>query len=113
MPKSAAAVKKTKKGRVSMSSALFDLSSSIMSAAEKLCDDGPGGALLTTPQRHTAAVWAIEEEEDLSDEEMLDAVELIRERVDVADVYLTIKKKERRTQYLVRAMAKFVKDDVI
>ncbi|KLO05895.1 hypothetical protein SCHPADRAFT_838762 [Schizopora paradoxa] len=98
-----------RRSRTSGSAAMLALSGSLDAVTEafKESADTPAAGILTTPQRRTAAIQAIEESEDLSDEEMLDAVELFREKPDVADAYMAIKKKPLRTAYLKRTLSRY------
>ncbi len=106
----ASAPKKRKsRSQATGSSAMLALSESLDAVTEAFKDstDMPAGGILTTPQRRTAAIQAVEEDEDLSDEEMLDAVELFREKPDVADAYMAIKKSSLRTAYLKRTLVRY------
>ncbi|KAH8102343.1 hypothetical protein DFH11DRAFT_1779430 [Phellopilus nigrolimitatus] len=92
---------KKKKGRQSGTTAIFSLSSSIESAVDAFnsSSEGPASqAILSSPQRKSAAIRAVEESEELSDNEMT---------TDIADAYLALGKKSTRTVYLNRALAKY------
>lgn len=61
-----------------------------------------------SPLRKRAAIKVVEDTEELSDSEMVDVVEMFRERTGVADAYLSIRKKSTRTAYLNKALQKYI-----
>lgn len=61
-----------------------------------------------SPLRKRAAIKVVEDTEELSDLEMVDVVEMFRERTGVADAYLSIRKKSTRTAYLNKALQKYI-----
>ena len=100
-----------KKGRQSGAAAIFALSGSIESMASSFNAAAGGSssqALLTSPQRRTHAIQAIEEDEELSDEEMVNVADLIRRNTDIADTYLALKKPSLRSAYLKKHLDEFI-----
>lgn len=100
----------TKRGRPSGAAAIFALSESIDSVITTFNATAEGttsAVALTSPQRKTAAIRAVEHDEELSDHEMVDVADLIRERTDIADTYLALTKKSTRTAYLQKQLAKY------
>lgn len=61
-----------------------------------------------SPLRKRAAIKVVEDTEELSDSDMVDVVEMFRERTGVADAYLSIRKKSTRTAYLNKALQKYI-----
>ena len=53
-----------------------------------------------TPQRRARAVQQMERDDDLSDNEMNDAFQLMQTDVSIVDTYNAIGRKERRTRYI-------------
>ncbi|OCB87770.1 hypothetical protein A7U60_g5093 [Sanghuangporus baumii] len=99
-----------KKGCQSGAAAIFALSESIesvISAINTTSKASGSQPSFTSPQRKTAAIRTIEEDEGLSDTEMVEVADMIRERTDIADAYLALTKKTTRTAYLRRALDKY------
>ena len=101
--------KSSRKGQKSGPAAIFALSESIESVASVISNPTLGTSSqmqLTSPQRKTAAIRAIEENENLEDEEMIDVVDMIREKTDIADMYLALTKTSTRSAYLRKQIDK-------
>jgi hypothetical protein len=68
---------------------------------------GEGPSVMTSPQRQTAAIEAIEANEELSDEEFATAVEMLQEKSQAATAYLAIKKPKLRSIYLRKQLDQY------
>jgi hypothetical protein len=65
--------------------------------------DGLGegtSAVMTSPQRQTAAIEAVEANEEMSENEFTAAVEMFQEKSRTATAYLAIKNPKARSAYL-------------
>ncbi|KAL5536484.1 hypothetical protein ACEPAF_306 [Sanghuangporus sanghuang] len=100
-----------KKGRQSEAAAIFALSGSIESMASSFSAAAGGSSSqvpLISPQHRTHTIQAIEENEELSDEEMVNVADLIWRNTDIADTYLALKKPLLRSVYLKKHLDELV-----
>ncbi|KAF9233928.1 hypothetical protein BU15DRAFT_79627 [Melanogaster broomeanus] len=58
-----------------------------------------------TPEQRKIAVRVLDEDDDLSDCDYIDAVKLFRRDITIADSYTAISKKSRRTLYILEELA--------
>lgn len=77
--------------------AMFSVAGAISSLAESFAEDT---IILTSPQRRKAAIHKLAEDDDLSENEQVQAIRLFSRQTAVADSYLAIKKKTTRTLYI-------------
>jgi len=78
---------------------MFSVAGAIESLADRFAESSDP-AVLTSPQRRSAAIHLLEEDGDLSDNEQVQAIHLFSRRTAAADSYLAIKKKAIRTLYI-------------
>ncbi|EJD03268.1 uncharacterized protein FOMMEDRAFT_20420 [Fomitiporia mediterranea MF3/22] len=109
-----------KRPRTSGANAIISLSESIETVADAVTfASSTRNATAQTPtkttswipetslQRRTAAIRAIEVDEELSDNDMVDVAEMIREHTSIADTYLALQNKDHRTTYLQKSLARY------
>jgi hypothetical protein len=77
--------------------AMFSVAGAISSLAESFTEDP---SILTSPQRRKAAIQLLDEDDDLSENEQVQAIRLFSRQTAIADSYLAIKKKTTRTLYI-------------
>ena len=93
-------------GKVSTASATQHLSDAVLSAVDafRSSDATTSTALQTSPQRHRMlareAIKLLEDDDALSDHEFSKAVKLLGSNAAVANTFLSISKKERRTLFI-------------
>ncbi|KAG0697719.1 hypothetical protein DFH29DRAFT_1003501 [Suillus ampliporus] len=90
-------------GRGSGTDAMFSVAGAIETLADKFNESGG----LTSPQRRSAAIHCLEDDDDLSETEQVAAVRLFSCQTAIADSYLAIKKKSTRTRYIQSELAEF------
>lgn len=78
---------------------MFSIANAMGKVAGML-DEPHTGGLLTSPQRRSAAIEKLEDDEDLSDHEQVEAISIFSCNTHIADSYLTIKKKSIRTSFI-------------
>ena len=78
---------------------MFSIANAMGKVAGML-DEPYTGGLLTSPQRHSAAIEKLEDDEDLSDHEQVEAISIFSRNTHIADSYLAIKKKSIRTSFI-------------
>lgn len=93
---------KKKRGRESGADALLAFSSTM----ERFNDDSRMEVNQSTPRRRKAAISYAEKEEELSDDELLDAVEMFHSDTSIADSYMSLANPSARTKYLKRMLEK-------
>lgn len=86
---------------------LFAIATSLQSVARGLEEGSP--SVMTSPQRQTAAIEAVEANEGMSENEFTTAVEMFQEKSRVATAYLAIKDPKSRTAYLHMQLAAYQK----
>lgn len=75
---------------------VFSLAGAIGSLAQNFsADTGP-----TSPERRRTAIALLDEDDDLSEHEQVQAIRLFSRRTAIADSYTSIKKKSVRTRYI-------------
>jgi len=87
--------------------AMFSVAGAIESLADRFVESPNGSSNLSTPQRRSAAINLLEEDDDLSDNEQVQAIRLFSQRTAVADSYIAIKKKTTRTRYIQSELSEF------
>ena len=93
----AASTKHPKPSRkTSSGQAISQVASSVLALASAFSSSG----VSTSPERKRSAIQLLEDDSDLSDNEHIRAMKLIRRDTSVADVLLAVGSKERRTQYI-------------
>lgn len=85
---------KRSKGR--KHSAIDSMASSVDRLAAAFANDGP----VASPERKRQAIHAIEDDDDLSEDERIHAYQMIRKDTTFADTLLSIRKKKTRTRYI-------------
>lgn len=96
---------KKKRTRDTGLNALYTVSASLESVAGAYTDGPKVEASFATPQRMKAAIAAVEEDEGLSDNELMEVAELFRRNTSIADAYMAFSKPAARTTYLQRHLA--------
>jgi len=97
-------------GRKSAADGLFALGESIESASEMMAASFAPVRGPSSPDRHTAAISAIEDDEGLSEDEFVEAVGLVMDVPKFASTYLAIKSGSARTRFLTNALEKRMND---
>ncbi len=64
--------------------------------------------LETTPERRARAIALVEDSDDLSDNEQLQAIDLFTEKPEFADAYVAIKKPSLRAKFLQGKLEKYL-----
>lgn len=76
--------------------AMFSVAGAIETLADKFGEsDAP-----STPQRRRAAIHQLEQDDDLSENEQVQAIRLFSRQTAIAETYLAINKKSTRTLYI-------------
>jgi hypothetical protein len=83
---------------------MFSVAGAIEALADTFVEPSGDPAMLTSPQRRTAAIAKLEEDADLSDNEQIKAIRLFSRKTFIADSYLAISKKSTRTLYIQSEM---------
>jgi hypothetical protein len=81
---------------------LYAIAESLESIAGGMGESSSSSAIMTTPQRQTAAIEAVEANEGLSEDEFATAVEIFQDKSQTATAYLAIKNPKYRSSYLRR-----------
>ncbi|KAG2125081.1 hypothetical protein DEU56DRAFT_744042 [Suillus clintonianus] len=97
------AIRCSSSGRGSGTDAMFSVAGAIETLADKFNESGG----LTSPERCSAAIHCLEDDDDLSETEQVAAVHLFSRQTAIADSYLVIKKKSTRTRYIQSELAEF------
>ena len=63
---------------------------------------------LTTPQRRAKAISIVEEEEDMSDNEVVQVAKMFCAQPDIADTYVALKSKVTRSIYVRSELEDFL-----
>jgi len=95
-------VRRSSSGR-SGTDAMFSVAGAIESLAESFAE--PSGAL-KSPERRRAAIQLLNNDDDLSDNEQVQAICLFSRHTSIADTYLAIQKKATRTLYIQSELTK-------
>jgi len=77
--------------------AIAGMASSIAQLASSFAND----TVIPSPQRKRAAIHAIEDDGDLSENDMIKVFKIIRRDTTFADTLLAIRKKESRTRFII------------
>jgi hypothetical protein len=77
--------------------AMFFIARAIESLADSFAEPP---ARLKSPERHKAAIEMLDKDDDLSDNEQVHAIHLFSCHTSIADTYLAITKKSKRTLYI-------------
>ncbi len=83
----------------------FEMAEAVRDLARSAMGDTNVSAL--SPARKSRAIARLEEDGELSDDEMNEAFKLIRRETSVADTYLAIGKVDRRTRFIQSELASF------
>ena len=97
---------KKAKERLSGTSALLSLGGSLSSMADAMVLESQTRERLGSPHCKAIAIRAIEESEDHSDEEKMQAIELVQGNTSFADAYMALSSSTLRKRYLQRQVAK-------
>lgn len=60
----------------------------------------PSGSVLSTPERRRLAIHMLEDDADLSDQELTKALVLMEKKPSVADTYSAIRSKDNCTRFI-------------
>jgi hypothetical protein len=93
--------------QVSGTDAMFSVAGAIESLADQFVESPSGSSNLSTPQRRSAAINLLEEDDDLSDNEQVQAIRLFSQCTAVANSYIAIKKKTTHTCYIQSELSEF------
>ena len=63
---------------------------------------------VTTPQRRAKAIALVEEDEDMSDTEVVQVAQMFRAQPDIADTYVALKSKVTRSNYVRAELEDFL-----
>ena len=77
--------------------ALLSVSHAIRSMGDALTIPALGE---TTPQRRAKAIALVEDDEDMSDTEVVQVAKMFRVQPDIADTYVALKSKATRSRYV-------------
>lgn len=91
--------KRTHGRKPTQSDAGFEMADAMRDLARSALGDAPDPSILS-PARKRRAIERLEADDQLSDNEMIDAFKLIRRETSVADTYLAIGKVDRRTRFI-------------
>lgn len=91
--------KRTHGRKPTQSDAGFELAEAVRDLARSAAGDGVDYSMLS-PARKSRAIARVEEDDQLSDNEMVNAFRLFRRDTSAADTYLAIKDLHRRTRFL-------------
>ncbi|KAG6823953.1 hypothetical protein H0H92_008488, partial [Tricholoma furcatifolium] len=83
-------------GKKSGSQAIEDMAASIKSLADAVSNDAP----VPSPARKRSAIHMIEDDGQLSDDEQIKVIKMIRRDTSFADTILAIRKPNARTRYI-------------
>lgn len=98
---SASSIKQIRGRKPTAGHAITEVASSVRDLATAFV--GSMGST-STPERKTA-IQMLEEDDDLSEDEKIDAIQLFRKDSTIAQSYLSIRKKDTRTRYIQRELA--------
>ncbi|EJC97573.1 uncharacterized protein FOMMEDRAFT_24357 [Fomitiporia mediterranea MF3/22] len=96
-----------KRPRTSGANTIISLSKSIETVVDTTPTKTTSWILETSLQHRTAAIRAIEVDEELSDNDMVDVAEMIHEHTSIADTYLALQNKDHCTTYLQKSLARY------
>ncbi|KAJ3979342.1 Myb/SANT-like DNA-binding domain-containing protein, partial [Lentinula detonsa] len=91
------------------SDAGFEMAEAVRDLARSAMGDGSDPSVLS-PARKTRAIACLEQDDQLSDNEMIDAFKLIRRETSVADTYLAIGSIARRTRFIQAELSAALND---
>ncbi|PIL29418.1 hypothetical protein GSI_09470 [Ganoderma sinense ZZ0214-1] len=94
-----------KKGRVSDADALLSVSHVICSVGDALTIPALG---LMTPQCKAKAIALVEEDEDMSETEVVQVAKMFRVQPDIADTYVALKSKATQSSYVPSELDDFM-----
>ena len=77
--------------------AMFSVAGAIESLADSFAEPSAG---LKSPEHQKAAIQLLDKDDDLSDNEQVQAIRLFSRHTSIADTYLAIQKKVTRTLYI-------------
>lgn len=77
--------------------AMFSVAGAIETLAESFAKPSGG---LKSPERRKAAIQLLDKDDDLSENEQVQAIRLFSRHTSIADTYLAIQKKGTRTLYI-------------
>ncbi len=96
-----------KKGCVSGADALLSVSQAIRSVSDALATPVLG---MSTPQRRAKAIAIVEEDEEMSDEEVVLVAKMFHKKPDIADTYVALKSRSIRSDYVRSELNDFMGD---
>ena len=64
-----------------------------------------------SPLRRKAAIEAVVENEELSEEEIVDVISMLTDNTAIADSYLALKDSRTRSRFLVKQLNKYNRDN--